>query len=79
MAGTANLRHGARGRRRATRAARLGKIRARKARRTELIARTLQDAEPHEVTHEWISQRTGIPLGYLTWRFPDVSDLRSLV
>lgn len=51
------------------------KLRARAAARTELIARAVLDAKPHQLNHEWVAGRTGVPLGYLTWRFPTVEDL----
>jgi len=70
-----------RGRRRvgsAMPADRIVKARARTARRTEAIARAVLAVGPGELTHEWVAHRTGIPLGYLTWRFANVADLRAL-
>lgn len=70
-----------RARRRVTRAAagdHRAKARARAARRTELIAQAVLDAQPHQLTHQWVALCTGIPVGYLTWRFPTVDDLTAL-
>jgi Riboflavin kinase len=57
---------------------RMDKARARTARRTEAIARAVLAIGPGELTHEWVAQRAGIPLGYLTWRFANLADLRAL-
>lgn len=51
---------------------------ARASRRAELLAETLRDVPPERVTYAWVAERTGVPLGYLTWRFPTVADLRAL-
>lgn len=70
-----------RGRRRvgsAGSADRMAKARARTARRTEAIAQAVLAVGPGELTHESVAQRAGIPLGYLTWRFASVADLRAL-
>lgn len=70
-----------RARRRVTRAAagdHRAKARARAARHTELIAQAVLDAQPHQLTHQWVAVCTGIPVGYLTWRFPTVDDLTAL-
>lgn len=48
---------------------------ARSARRTALIQGALADAGGSPLTHEWLAERTGVPLGYLRWRFPAVDDL----
>ena len=50
---------------------------ARARRREELIADALHEADPAALSHEWLADRTGLPLGYLTWRFPTISDLRA--
>lgn len=54
------------------------KIRARAAARTELIARAVLEAKPGQLSHEWVAGRTGVPLAYLTWRFPTVAELAGL-
>lgn len=54
------------------------KIRARAAMRTELIVRAVLEAGQGELSHEWVARSTGIPLSYLTWRFPTVTDLARL-
>ena len=71
-----------RGRRRVNRAAghdHLARARARKAQNTELIARAVQEVEPSDLSYEWLARRTGIPLGYISWRFPSLADLGKLV
>jgi Riboflavin kinase len=50
----------------------------RNARRLAAIAQVVRDTEPHRVSHPLVSERTGIPLGYLRWRFPSVADLIAL-
>ncbi|GAB7005521.1 hypothetical protein JCM18899A_29940 [Nocardioides sp. AN3] len=53
-------------------------IRARAAARTDRIIHAVLDAAPGELSHEWVAGRTGLPLGYLVWRFPDVDDLATI-
>jgi DNA-binding transcriptional regulator YbjK len=48
---------------------------ARSARRTALIREALAAPGGSPLTHEWLAERTGVPLGYLRWRFPAVDDL----
>jgi DNA-binding transcriptional regulator YbjK len=50
---------------------------ARAARRTALIAETVRRAEPSALTHAWVAEQTGVPVGYLTWRYPEVANLRA--
>ena len=50
----------------------------RNAQRMAAIAQVVRDTEPHRVSHPLVSERTGIPLGYLRWRFPSVADLIAL-
>jgi hypothetical protein len=38
----------------------------------------VRDTEPHRLSHPLVSERTGIPLGYLRWRFPSLADLIAL-
>jgi hypothetical protein len=42
------------------------------------IAQVVRDTEPHRLSHPLVSEHTGIPLGYLRWRFPSVADLIAL-
>ena len=51
---------------------------ARNAQRIAAIAQVVRDTEPHRLSHPLVSERTGIPLGYLRWRFPSVADLSAL-
>jgi hypothetical protein len=51
---------------------------ARNAQRLAAIAQVVRDTEPHRLSHPLVSERTGIPLGYLRWRFPSVADLIAL-
>jgi riboflavin kinase / FMN adenylyltransferase len=51
---------------------------ARNARRMAAIAQVVRDTEPHRLSHPLVSERTGIPLGYLRWRFPSVTDFTAL-
>lgn len=73
---------GARGRRhRVTRSRNtdwVAKASVRNARRIAVIADVVNATSAHELTHALVAERTGIPLGYLTWRFPSVGDLRAL-
>jgi hypothetical protein len=48
---------------------------ARGVRRTALIREALLTAGGSPLTHEWLAERTGVPLGYLQWRFPALDDL----
>lgn len=48
---------------------------ARAARRTALIAETVRRADPSALTHGWVAEQSGVPVGYLTWRYPTVADL----
>lgn len=50
----------------------------RNAQRMAAIAQVVRDTEPHRLSHPLVSERTGIPLGYLRWRFPSVADLIAL-
>lgn len=49
---------------------------ARSLRRTALIQEALLAARGSKVTHEWLAEQTGVPLGYLQWRFPVLGDLQ---
>jgi len=51
---------------------------ARNAQRMAAIAQVVRDTEPHRLSHPLVSERTGIPVGYLRWRFPSVADLIAL-
>jgi hypothetical protein len=51
---------------------------ARNVQRMAAIAQVVRDTEPHRLSHPLVSERTGIPLGYLRWRFPSVADLSAL-
>jgi hypothetical protein len=51
---------------------------ARNAQRMAAITQVVRDTEPHRLSHPLVSERTGIPLGYLRWRFPSVADLSAL-
>jgi hypothetical protein len=51
---------------------------ARNAQRMAAIAQVVRDTEPHRLSHPLVSEHTGIPLGYLRWRFPSVADLIAL-
>jgi hypothetical protein len=50
----------------------------RATRRTRLLVDAARCAGPDELNHEWLAGRTGIPLGYLVWRYPTAADLRAL-
>jgi hypothetical protein len=47
---------------------------ARAVRRTAQIREALRVRE-EPLTHEWLAEQTGVPLGYLRWRFPVLDDL----
>jgi DNA-binding transcriptional regulator YbjK len=45
--------------------------------REALISGAAQPAEGRAApTYEWLAAETGVPLGYLLWRFPVLDDLR---
>ena len=48
---------------------------ARAARYAALIAETVRRADPSAITHSWVAEQTGVPVGYLTWRYPTVANL----
>ncbi|NGO06254.1 hypothetical protein G5C60_00785 [Streptomyces sp. HC44] len=50
----------------------------RATRRTRLLVAAARQAGPTELNHEWLADRTGVPLGYLVWRYPTTADLRAL-
>jgi hypothetical protein len=50
-------------------------VAARAARRTAQIAETIRGADPTVITHGWVAEQSGVPVGYLTWRYPTVADL----
>ncbi|MGI5403471.1 hypothetical protein ACQEVG_29290 [Streptomyces sp. CA-135486] len=50
----------------------------RDTRRTRLLVDAARQAGPTELNHEWLADRTGVPLGYLVWRYPTAADLRAL-
>jgi hypothetical protein len=50
----------------------------RNMRRTRLLFDAARQADPTELNHEWLADRTGVPLGYLVWRYPTAADLRAL-
>jgi hypothetical protein len=50
---------------------------ARADRYAALIAETVRSADPRTLTHVWVAEETGIPVGYLTWRYPTVANLRA--
>ena len=50
----------------------------RNAQRMAAIAQVVRGTEPHRLSHALVSERTGIPVGYLRWRFPSVADLIAL-
>ncbi|WP_328773808.1 hypothetical protein [Streptomyces sp. NBC_00286] len=50
----------------------------RATRRTRLLAAAARQAGPTELNHEWLADRTGVPLGYLVWRYPTTADLCAL-
>jgi len=54
---------------------RAGRAQARNAARIAAIAGVVRDTLPDQVSHALVAERTGIPIGYLTWRFPSVEDL----
>ena len=63
---------------RAGRVDRAARADARNAQRMAAIAQVVRDTEPHRLSHPLVSERTGIPIGYLRWRFPSVADLIAL-
>ncbi|WP_432515315.1 riboflavin kinase [Kineococcus sp. SYSU DK001] len=48
---------------------------ARARRRTAAIAEAAAGVPPEALTHDGVAAATGIPAGYLRWRFPEVEDL----
>ncbi|HEY5978826.1 MAG TPA: hypothetical protein VIT41_04245 [Microlunatus sp.] len=50
----------------------------RDARRTRLLVDAARQASLTELNHEWLADRTGVPLGFLVWRYPTTADLRAL-
>ncbi|MFI7503174.1 hypothetical protein ACIBVL_32815 [Streptomyces sp. NPDC049687] len=50
----------------------------RATRRIRLLVDAARQADPTELNHEWLADRTGVPLGYLVWRYPTAADLRVL-
>ncbi len=48
---------------------------ARSARSATLIREALQVRPAPVLTHEWLAEQTGVPLGYLRWRFPVLDNL----
>jgi len=50
----------------------------RATRRNRLLADAARQAGPTDLSHEWLAERTGVPLGYLVWRYPTTADLRAL-
>jgi hypothetical protein len=49
---------------------------ARSLRRSAVIQEALLAAHGSPLTHEWLAEQTGLPLGFLQWRFPVLDDLR---
>jgi len=49
---------------------------ARSLRRAALIREALLVAPGSQLTHEWLAERTGLPLGFLRWRFPVLDDVQ---
>lgn len=50
----------------------------RDTRRNRLLADAAREAGPTELSHEWLADRTGVPLGYLVWRYRTPADLRAI-
>ncbi|MDQ1043110.1 hypothetical protein [Streptomyces sp. V4I2] len=50
----------------------------RATRRIRLLIDAARQAGPSELDHEWLADRTGVPLGYLVWRYPTTADLSAL-
>jgi hypothetical protein len=51
---------------------------ARNVRRLETLIILAALANPLELSHDWLAERSGLPLGYLRWRYPTVADLEEL-
>lgn len=52
------------------------RIQARGERRNEAIFNALDRRQPEvALTHEWLSEETGIPVQYLLWKYPDLGVL----
>ena len=49
---------------------------AREQNRTALIGEVVRELADR-ATHEVVARRTGIPIGFLTWAYPTVEDLRT--
>ena len=47
-------------------------------RRTERIAEAVRAAPPGRLTYSWVSERTGLPEGYIVNAFPNIERLKSL-
>jgi hypothetical protein len=47
---------------------------ARAVRRAALIREALRVRQA-PLTHEWLAEQTGVPVGYLRWRFPALDEL----
>jgi riboflavin kinase/FMN adenylyltransferase len=47
-------------------------------RREESIHSAIRGAPQHAVDHELVSAVTGLPVGYLKWRYPTIEDLRAV-
>ncbi|MFI6934737.1 hypothetical protein [Streptomyces sp. NPDC050287] len=50
----------------------------RATRRIRLLSDAARQAGPTELDHEWLADRTGVPLGYLVWHYPTAADLHAL-
>lgn len=48
------------------------RIRERRERQNERINQALREANRDAVTHEWIAEKTGLPVGYVRWYLPDL-------
>lgn len=47
-------------------------------RREESIRSAIRGAAEYDVDHEAVSAVTGLPVGYLKWRYPTIEDLRAV-
>lgn len=52
--------------------------RIRDHRRRELIGEAVAGTDPAELTYNGVAEQTGIPVGYLTWRYTTLDDLRAV-
>jgi hypothetical protein len=50
----------------------------REAKRSARLAAIVASLSPDELTHETVAELSGIPVGYLRWRYPGGDDLAAI-